>query len=455
MPINGNWLRRSRPQGADTNPPETAGHGLRGANSADAAASADPVSTAAKPTPEEVYANIAPKYTQPSHSAGTRFGGYQWKAEVLDDVMRRYAVGDAKELIRSAIALDQGDRYLSASELRAAGKELTGYVTRGHKWSPQTLADIMESRGIAEETALLRAAKRLDDGDRFLSADEISRAADVLDGVVKANDIQDVQKRIDNCAGKPGVELETLGEIGGHPVRAVHFSHTGSSPAPKLNVVITGGVHGNEPCGTGAAVLLMEQLQADPRLREEVAFTVIPLLNPRGYAAGERRTPEDLDLNRNFHPEADHHDAAARPEEVKMLESVLGNRSFDLALDLHSGYAKRDGFWVYHRNGEELAKPAMKRFARDYPALNPDNHNRPMVAPGVIMSDMPPDPDAPHKGTLKDFAFSHGAKWSFTVEAPGSVSYLDQVFGENELVHQFVLEARRATYRASDDDSIS
>lgn len=451
MPINGNRLRRSRPQGTDTGRPTTSTDGPQLANLPGIAANANTPS----PTPEEVYASIPPQYTQPSHAVGTHFAGYRWKAEALDDVMRRYAVGDAKELLRSAIALDQGDRYLSASELREAGKELTGYVTRGHKWSPQTLADIMESRGIAEETALLRAAKRLDDGDRFLSTDEISRAADVLQGVVKANDIEDVQRRIDNCAGRPGVELETLGQVGGHAVRAVHFAHTGTAPKAKLNVVVTGGVHGNEPCGTGAAVLLMEQLLDHPRLREEVAFTVIPLLNPRGYAAGERRTPEDLDLNRNFHHDSNIDDDASRPKEVKMLESVLENRDFDLALDLHSGYAKRDGFWVYHRNGEDLAKPAMKRFARDYPALNPDNHNQPMAAPGVIMSDLPPDPSAPHKGTLKDFAFAHGAKWSFTVEAPGSISYLDQVFGENELVHQFVLEARRAMHRASDDHGTS
>lgn len=444
MPILGNRMRRRRVEPLSASPDNAAATAPKptGPHTRKRAAPARTV-----PSPADIYANIGPEYTQPSHTMGSQFSGYRWKAEVLDEVMQRYAVGDARELIRSAISLDQGDRYLSAEELHAAGKELTEYVTRGHKWSPQTLADIMESRGIAEETALLRAAKRLDDGDRFLNADEISRAADVLQGVVEANDIADVQRRIARCAGRPGVQLEKLGEVGGHPVHAVHFEHTGSADRPKLNVIVTGGVHGNEPCGTAAAVLLLEQLMDHPRLREEVAFTIIPLLNPRGYAAGERRTPEDLDLNRHFQPGAHPHADAARPEEVKMLESVLETRKFDLALDLHSGYASRDGFWVYHRNGDALAKPAMKRFARDYPALNPDNHNRPMSAPGVIVAELPPDPSVPHKGTLKDFAFEHGAKWSFTVEAPGSISYLDQVFGENELVHQIVLEARRAMHR--------
>jgi hypothetical protein len=64
-----------------------------------------------------------------------------------------------------------------------------------------------------------------------------------------------------------------------------------------------------------------------------------------------------------------------------------------------------------------------------------------MAAPGVISSD-PPGPDGKHKGTLKDYAMDNGARWAFTVEAPGSVSYIDQVMGENEIVHQTILQAR-------------
>lgn len=404
---------------------------------------------AAKPRkePDEVYAAINPEYTRPSHAMGTSFGGYHWKADDLDAVMRQYAVGDAKALIRTAIALDQGDRYLSVDELKAAAQKLTRYVTRGHKWSPSTLADILQQRGLAEETALLRAAKRHDNGDRFLDRAELERAADVLTGIVKANDIDEVQRRIDRCVDQPGVSVEKLGEIDGHPVRAVHFGHTGPSAEPKLRVVVTGGVHGNEPCGTGAAMLLLEQLLKDPKLCEEVSFTVVPLMNPRGYEAGHRRTPGDTDLNRHFYVEDHDPDPSHRPAEVEMLEGLLEKKPFDLAIDLHSGYASRDGFWVYHRNAAELAKPAMARFAEEFPALNPANTDKPMLAPGVVVESDPLPPGQPHKGTLKDFAIDYGAKWSFTVEAPGSVSYLDQVMGENEIVHHLLLEARLTKHR--------
>ena len=40
----------------------------------------------------------------------------------------------------------------------------------------------------------------------------------------------------------------------------------------------------------------------------------------------------------------------------------------------------------------------------------------------------------------------YGAKWSVTLEAPGSVSYVDQVLGENEAMHEIIAEARARQY---------
>ncbi len=403
-----------------------------------------PATTPAR-TPAEVYADMAPLNVSPSHTLGTSFAGYSWKAEDLDAVMKQYAVGDAQALVRTAIALQRGDRTLSADELKAAAKKLTSYVTAGHRWSPGVLADIMQQHGLAEETALLRAAKRFDDGNRYLDRDELAAGAKVLKGIVEANDIATVQARLDELGTDPRCTLETLGHIEGQPVRAVHIGpHNGQEP--KLRVLVTGGVHGNEPCGTAAAMLLVEQLLKDPRLSEDVAFTVVPLINVRGYRDGTRRTPGDDDLNRHMHLE--HQDNDHRPEEVEIVENVLEGRGHELVLDLHSGMASRDGFWLYHRNGIGLAKPALERFGQEFPRLNPASvPNKVMPAPGLVESD-PPPPGQAHKGTLKDFAIDHGATWAFTVEAPGSVSYLDQVMGENEIVHQVVLEARLAKYRA-------
>ncbi len=390
----------------------------------------------AQPAPHDVYEAIPAVYTRPSAHMGTSFNGYSWRAEDLDAVMKQFAIGDATALIQTAIALKRGERVLSAVDLVTAARSMAARYTQGVRFSPSVVADIMLRRGIAEESALLRAARKLDDGDRFLSRAELEAAADVLQGIVQANDISAVEARIADLTAR-GVSTTTLGVVDGHSIAALHLPHTGAAPQPRLKVVVTGGVHGNEPCGTAAAMLLLEQLMADPRLREDVAFVVVPLVNPRGYAQGTRRTPDNIDVNRSFGT-----DAEGDSEEARLLRAFYDDTDVDLAIDLHAGYSSRDGFWLYHVNAAELAADAMSGFAEDFPTLSPQSAGKPMVAPGVVES-APRAPGEAHAGTLKDYAIDAGARWSFTVEAPGSVGYVDQVMGENELVHQLVQSARR------------
>ncbi len=401
------------------------------------------------PAPAPAYLGIAPKYTSPASSiASSCYAGYRWDPKDLDAAMKRYAVTDAMAVVRMAIALDRGSTQLTDADLLEAAHRLSRHVVKGHRWSPSVLADIMQRRGIAEETALLRTAKRIDqqgNADRYLNRAELERAADVLTGIVGANDIDAVVARLARFEGRPGVSTRTLGDIDGHEVKAFTFAHANPHAEPTLKVVITGGVHGNEPCGVGAALLLMEQLLASEALRGSVSFTVVPLVNPRGYAAATRRTPDDVDLNRHFSDQ----EAPISPE-IALMQRLFDPHAggFDLALDLHAGYAARDGFWVYHRDGEELAKGAMAGFAQDFPALSAGSATKPLAAPGVVITP-PRGLDDEEPGTLKDYAREHGCRWSFTVEAPGSVSYLDQVLGEGELVLAIVDQARAATLLSS------
>lgn len=410
---------RSTAEGADARPARTA-----------------PATASAALAPADVYASLGPALTSPAaafakeHAA--KFPGYRWDAAVFDEVMKRFGIGDAFALAQTAVALDRGDRYLSRDELLAAARKTSAHVTEGYRWSPDVLADVMRGRGIAEETALLREAKKHDDGDKVLGRVELERAADVLTAVVQPNDVGALLARVEGMRGRDGVEVTSLGEIGGFDVPALRFPCT--SGAPKLRVVVTGGVHGNEPCGAAAALLLCEQLLTSPKLRADVELLVVPLVNPRGLANGTRRTPENIDVNRVFND--DTHD----PREETLLTRFLDGKAYDLALDLHSGKAARDGFWLLHRNAEDIAGEAMARFGEEYPRLHRDAKPYHLSAPGVAKSDS--------TKTLKDFHIANGARWSITLEAPGSVSYVDQVLGENELMHQLIASARARVYAA-------
>ncbi|MDP7306168.1 MAG: succinylglutamate desuccinylase/aspartoacylase family protein, partial [Roseibacillus sp.] len=74
--------------------------------------------------------------------------------------------------------------------------------------------------------------------------------------------------------------------------------HIIESNNPGPTVLITGGLHGNEPAGARAA----EQIRHWPILRGRLV--VLPRANQPGLRAGTRHLPElaksEADLNRNF-----------------------------------------------------------------------------------------------------------------------------------------------------------
>lgn len=409
-----------------------------GRDTADASATTDTraagTATPAAPSPDHVDAiETLPRpeiLGSPSVEIGASWNGYRWDRDVFDDVMRRFAVGDAQGLAQTAAALDCGNRYLSRDELVAAARQKVAYVTTGYRWSPSVLADVMKQTGVAEETALLRAAKKHDDGDRVLDRGELERAAGVLNGIVAANDPSAIADRILALEGRADVEVDVIARIHGVPILSARFE--AKNPDPLMHVVVTSGQHGNEPCGPAAAMLLIEQLVQNPRLREDISFTIIPGINPKSLKANLRRTLEDdVDTNREWDNDAH------GPREVQVVQNYLRDLDppIDLGLDLHSGYAKRDGFWIYSKGdgAEDFMVPAVDRFEQEWPVL----HNKPSpIRPGVI-------PSSGNGGTLKDwFVEFGGAQWAATLEAPGSLSYKDMVLGENELVHDIVEQKR-------------
>lgn len=361
--------------------------------------------------------------------------------------MRRFSVGSASTLIELASAIDDGDRHLQLAELIAAGKKATERVTRGYRATPSNIAEVMLAAQLGEETALLREAKKHDDGDRVLSRAELGKAAAVLKSVVAPYDVEAITARTLALRDR-GIEVEVLGTVAGHErvrapraaggscrarvytgerygqkIIAAHFPNT-SGTEPKLRVIVTGGVHGNEPCGAGAALFIAEWLANNPKMREHVAFSVVPMINPRGLLLQTRETPERVDLNRTGA------DLATAPAEMKIIDGLLSRRSYDLGLDLHSGSSERNGFWLIHRGALELLTPVVEGFVQEFPILTGDPAPYRRERPGVFSSE--------NTGTLKDLFVRRGAKFGITVEAPKSVSYLDQVMGEVDLVQRTV-----------------
>ena len=142
-------------------------------------------------------------------------------------------------------------------------------------------------------------------------------------------------QQTDNAQSGTAVITKTSGTIGaGNPWETQWYAIDSGLPGP--TVLVTGGVHGNEPAGFRAA----RQIQYWPI--NSGRLVVIPRVNTLGLQANTRWIPKHRndkklrDLNRNFptdkRPDTQTELAAAVWDYVKQLKP-------DYVFDLHEGFA--------------------------------------------------------------------------------------------------------------------
>jgi hypothetical protein len=103
-------------------------------------------------------------------------------------------------------------------------------------------------------------------------------------------------------------ELQQFGSsVQNRPLYFMKISDNVSQNEAEPEVKLVGSIHGDETVGfvmlTRLIQLLTEQYATDPRIANIVNNTEIwiaPLMNPDGYANGERYNAAGVDLNRNF-----------------------------------------------------------------------------------------------------------------------------------------------------------
>lgn len=196
------------------------------------------------------------------------------------------------------------------------------------------------------------------------------------------------------------------------------------SATRSLRVLITGGVHGNEPIGVLTALDIARAFSLAPDLvGRAVELTVLPALNFEGLSANRRRLANGSDLNRQFDSALEHEEKVAR------IESAIGTTRFDLALDLHGSNERRQFFVIKQGPDAGLANDAIKILEPDLRLLSDEGQttggvgvhgvhgyesNRyQLEAPGISTST--------NRGTLKSFMSERGTHYSYTLEYPGQL----------------------------------
>jgi murein peptide amidase A len=205
-------------------------------------------------------------------------------------------------------------------------------------------------------------------------------------------------------------------------------------------VFLSGGIHGDEPCGPDALCLHFEQHE----LPDQFHWVVAPLLNPAGFRAGTRENGQGIDLNRDFFRQTS--------GEIRALTDwwLRHPRGCDIHLSLHEDW-EAEGFYLYEINTSRMvtfANRMLKRINRGFPlqATGPvDDHC--LAAPGLIVHD--PEPDEKDGWPEAIWLTRTWPVLSYTIEAPGLLPASDRISGL-----QLALEAAFFESFSSEDQQL-
>lgn len=196
------------------------------------------------------------------------------------------------------------------------------------------------------------------------------------------------------------VTLTRIAQIGRDPVYRVDIK--GSATAKRM--LVTAGVHGNEPTGVLTAMDLIDRALRDPSLRQRAQLTVIPMVNPSGLRAKTRYSADQLDINRTFR------NGKWRTESLAVARSVAGER-YELAIDLH-GAAKHGFFLIRNHDDKGMSSRILSAMTTALlmggRRITARVGNYTLDAPGAATSSNP--------GTLKGYLGSLGARYAYTLE---------------------------------------
>ncbi|NKB68567.1 MAG: DUF2817 domain-containing protein [Candidatus Latescibacteria bacterium] len=170
---------------------------------------------------------------------------------------------------------------------------------------------------------------------------------------------EEVVRRVEALADKVGT-LDSLGAIDGLPVFRLVVR---GKEEPRLRVLLTGGVHGDEPAGVEAVLGFLEEDILT--WTAAVEFTVVPCVNPSGYSRDQRENAAGVDINRAF-------DSDDEPE-VRLIKQLVQDLDLDVGIDCHEDW-EANGFYMYEglHQGEPAGPAVIKRVETVGP-IDPDS----------------------------------------------------------------------------------
>ena len=153
-----------------------------------------------------------------------------------------------------------------------------------------------------------------------------------------ALDFDEVVRRVE-ALDRSQVSVGTIGEAFGYDIRALKV---GKRTEGKREILMTGGVHGDEPAGVEAVLSFLEgPVEA---YLDAYCFSVIPCVNPSGLELGTRANKAGQDINRAMSDDS--------VTESVLLRRYTKGRHYAVFFDHHEDY-EATGFYMYEAERED------------------------------------------------------------------------------------------------------
>lgn len=144
-------------------------------------------------------------------------------------------------------------------------------------------------------------------------------------------------KELKNACKSLKCDVRSYGNVDGYP-----FIRLTINPEIEPTLLITSGIHGNEPCGPLGIIEWLKENNIPTDLR----IIIVPLINPTGFKNDIRRNGDNVDLNRGFN-------RSKRPaEELELFKMSMEDEKVDLLLSLHEDHG-HDGIYMYYADVDE------------------------------------------------------------------------------------------------------
>jgi hypothetical protein len=192
-------------------------------------------------------------------------------------------------------------------------------------------------------------------------------------------------------------------------------------------LLITGGIHGDEPAGPYGILQWLKEADYPDDLR----IIILPMLNPTGFDKNDRNNEDNRDLNRGFN-------VKKKPsQELELIQKSLNGETLSMLLSLHEDRG-HGGIYLYHADvDEDICRDILTRCAEIIPITKEKTVYGDKCDNGMIYIELK-NTDPKHAHSLENTLQSLGIG-QITFETP-ALAELSKRIGSHALMIQKVIE---------------